>query len=191
MRDVDAPVIPVTPDLRIDPPGSGTEADTLVAFLAYQRATVVRKMGGLTAVQLSSRSVPPSTLSPLGIVRHLTEVERYWLTEVLLGDDLDDLYCSRDDRDGDFHNGTPESAPLDVAAWIEEVRRAGSRPPLVRASPGSAGVAAVDPAASRRGVRPPPRSPRPAARGDRRRHRRVKDRRRASRSPGAPAVPSG
>lgn len=126
MRDVDAPVIPVTPDLRIDPPGSGTEADTLVAFLAYQRATVVRKMGGLTAVQLSSRSVAPSTLSPLGIVRHLTEVERYWLTEVLLGDDLDDLYCSRDDRDGDFHNGTPESAPLDVAAWIEEVRRAGT-----------------------------------------------------------------
>ncbi len=102
----------------------GGEAETLLAFLAYQRGTVLRKIGGLTPAQLCERAVVPSNLSPLGLVRHLTEVERYWLTEVLLGEDLPDLYCSLDDRDGDFHGGTPETAAFDVAAWIGAVEAA-------------------------------------------------------------------
>jgi hypothetical protein len=115
------PIVPVSPDFRIDPPLMGGEREVLVAFLDYQRGTLLRKVSGLTPAQLCERSVPPSPLSAIGLVRHLTEVERYWLTEVLLADDLPDLYCSADDVDGDFHNGTPETAPFDVATWITTV----------------------------------------------------------------------
>ncbi len=120
----DVPVVEQSPDFRIPPSAAAGEREQLVAFLDHQRHTVLRKLQGLTPSQLCERAVPPSTLSPLGLVRHLTEVERYWLTEVLLGDDLPDLYSARDDIDGDFHNGTPDSAPLDVAAWLTELERA-------------------------------------------------------------------
>ena len=36
------------------------------------------KCAGLTADQLKTRSVPPSGLSLLGLVRHMVEVERWW-----------------------------------------------------------------------------------------------------------------
>ena len=119
--DLSDPIIPATPDFRIDPPLRGGESDALVAFLEYQRGTLLRKIGGLTPMQLCEQSVVPSDLTALGIVRHLTEVECYWLTEVLLDEDLPDLYCARDNPDGDFHDGAPETAALDVAAWITAV----------------------------------------------------------------------
>lgn len=123
MSRLSEPVVPAAPDFRVDPPMLGGEPEVLAAFLEYQRGTLLRKVGGLTPAQLCRRSVTPSTLSPLGIVRHLTEVERYWLLEVLLGEELPDLYCSLDDRDGDFHNGTAQTAAYDVAAWVTTVER--------------------------------------------------------------------
>ncbi len=145
--DLSEPIVPATPDFRIDPPYGGDETATLVAFLEYQRGTLLRKIGGLTPLQLCERSVVPSTLTPLGLVRHLTEVERYWLTEVLLGEDLPDLYCSRDDPDGDFHNGTVETSAHDVAAWIKAVEQSKARvaawPDLGRLSLGTRGEARV------------------------------------------------
>ena len=48
----------------------------LQSWLDFHRQTLLGKCGGLDADQLATRSVPPSTLSLLGLVRHLTEVER-------------------------------------------------------------------------------------------------------------------
>ena len=50
----------------------------LTGFLDFQRATLTTKCAGLTAGQLRLRPVAPSSLSLLGLVRHLAEVERNW-----------------------------------------------------------------------------------------------------------------
>ncbi|MEU1073073.1 MULTISPECIES: DinB family protein [unclassified Streptomyces] len=94
----------------------------LLAFLADQRATLELKCAGLEA-ELSSRSVEPSTLSLLGLVRHLTEVERRWFRRVLAGQDAPPRYCGDDAPDGDFDFAVCDPAAVAEAwrAWREEV----------------------------------------------------------------------
>jgi uncharacterized damage-inducible protein DinB len=69
---------------RIDPPASAGEKDTLLGFLAYQRATVLAKCAGLTTEQWRSRSTV-SSLTLAGLVKHLALVEESWLIERFLG----------------------------------------------------------------------------------------------------------
>ena len=88
------------------------ELDMLNGWLEHHRAILLWKCEGLTDEQLRRRSVPPSTMSLLGLIRHMTDVERGWFQQVLLGEDAPDLYSTPDDRDGDF-NGVDEA---DVAA---------------------------------------------------------------------------
>ena len=63
---------------RVDPPYEGDERTLLIAWLEYHRATLAIKCDGLTDEQLRTRSVPPSQLSLLGLVRHMAEVENNW-----------------------------------------------------------------------------------------------------------------
>jgi hypothetical protein len=46
--------------------------------LDFHRDTLLHKCAGLTVGQLKQRAVPPSRLSLLGLVRHMTEVECWW-----------------------------------------------------------------------------------------------------------------
>jgi uncharacterized damage-inducible protein DinB len=69
-------------DLRIGPPNFASEREMLRAFLDYHRATLAMKCEGLTDEQLRQRPMPPSTLTLLGLVRHLAEVERTWFRRV-------------------------------------------------------------------------------------------------------------
>jgi hypothetical protein len=62
---------------------SGTELATLRRWLADFRAAVERKTADLDAEQLARRAVPPSTLSLLGLVRHLAQLEHQWFRRVL------------------------------------------------------------------------------------------------------------
>ena len=64
----------MTADNRMGPPSFGSERDMLRGFLDYHRATLAMKCDGLTDVELRQRSMPPSTLSLLGLVRHMAEV---------------------------------------------------------------------------------------------------------------------
>lgn len=73
-------------DHRIDPPHFGGERETLRAFLDHHRATLAMKCRGLTDEQLRERSMPPSTLTLLGLVRHMAEVERAWFRRVFQDD---------------------------------------------------------------------------------------------------------
>lgn len=77
----------VHPDMWLDPDDDprnrdGTSPDgelaTLREFLADYRLTLLMKCEGLDPEQLARRSVPPSTMSLLGLLRHLAEVERDW-----------------------------------------------------------------------------------------------------------------
>ena len=95
------PEFPPAPN-RADPPFRDGERAALEAWLELHRATLLVKCAGLTSEQLGRRSVPPSTLSLRGLVRHMTEVERSWFRRVLNGQQAPPLYYGPDDDDGDF-----------------------------------------------------------------------------------------
>ena len=69
-------------DHRTGPPNFGSERDMLRAFLEFHRQTLAMKCEGLTDEELRRQSMPPSTLSLLGLVRHMAEVERAWFRRV-------------------------------------------------------------------------------------------------------------
>ena len=115
------------PEVEDDRPELDMTADertTLRDWLEMYRATVPLKVAGLTGEQLCAQPVPGSTLSLLGVVRHLTEVERYWLTDVLLGEDSPDIYSHREAPDGDFELATPDGAAADLERYGVEVAQA-------------------------------------------------------------------
>ncbi|HEX2549976.1 MAG TPA: DUF664 domain-containing protein, partial [Nocardioidaceae bacterium] len=70
---------------RVEPPLRGDERETLRAFLDFHRGTLELKCQGLTDEQLRAPSSPPSTLTLLGLVRHMAEVERMWFRRVMAG----------------------------------------------------------------------------------------------------------
>jgi Protein of unknown function (DUF664) len=105
---------------RTEPALTAGERDMLTGWLDYHRATLTWKCEGLTNEQLRERSVPPSSLCLIGLVRHLTECERGWFREVLLGEDLPGLYCAPDDPDGDFDNVDSADTATVFAAFDRE-----------------------------------------------------------------------
>ena len=76
----------MTTNERTDPPYEADERTMLNAWLEYHRATLEEKCKGLSDDQLRLRSVPPSQLSLLGLVRHMAEVENNWFRFWLGGD---------------------------------------------------------------------------------------------------------
>ena len=126
---------------REDPPYVGDERTLLEAWLDFHRATLLWKCSGLDAEQLRRRSVPPSTMSLLGLVRHLTEVERNWFARVLAGEDAPALYYSDDDPDGDFDGVDGADAEADLAQFRAQVET----------SRATAGRYGLDDAGTRRG----------------------------------------
>ncbi|MEU9039141.1 DinB family protein [Streptomyces sp. NPDC048352] len=107
---------------RFEGPATGGERPMLLSMLAAQRATLELKCAGLGA-ELARRAVEPSTLSLLGLVRHMADVERGWFRRVLAGQDAAPRFSSAADPDGDFDGAV--SAPGDVEeaweAWRHEV----------------------------------------------------------------------
>src|SRR5438270_8310794 len=80
------------PRRQYEPSLTGTERETLLGFLDWHRATLEYKCAGLTDEQLRLQASPPSTLSLLGLVRHLAEVERSWFRRVIGGEDVGLVY---------------------------------------------------------------------------------------------------
>lgn len=117
---MDQIILPAAPP-REDPPLAADERSVLDSFLDYHRATLLRKCAGLTGEQLVLRSVPPSSLSLLGLVRHMTEVERHWFRRVLRAEDAPPQHWSRKNPDGDFDDVDAAQAAGDLARFQEEV----------------------------------------------------------------------
>jgi uncharacterized damage-inducible protein DinB len=122
-------------DPRTEPPTNGGELATLTGFLGWHRGTLELKCLGLDAAALARRSVEPSTLSLLGLVRHMADVERAWFRRVMAGQDAAYRFSSREDRDGDFDGARPDPAVVAEAwqAWREEIAFADQ---FVAAAPG-------------------------------------------------------
>lgn len=113
-----APRHPIT-----DGPLTGPYRAVLVGYLAAHRGTLLRVCGGLTAAQLAARAVPPSTLSLLGLVRHLAKVERVWLRQRAAGQDIPPLHGGPGD-DTDFDQADPARAEQELRALQTEWRLA-------------------------------------------------------------------
>jgi len=105
-------------------PRNGDERSTLLAFLEWQRATLERKCAGLDAGQLRLRAAEPSTLTLLGLVRHMADVELGWFRRTLAGEDVADHYGSDDDPDGDFNNLDSADVDETFATWRADCARA-------------------------------------------------------------------
>ena len=99
------------------------ERDTLVGYLEDQRLTLQLKCAGLDAEQLARRSVPPSNLSLLGLVRHISETERAWFRKVMAGQDLGGIYLTDDEPNKDFEGAVADPAVVQEAwdNWRAEV----------------------------------------------------------------------
>jgi len=98
----------------------GDERTMLVAWLEFHRETLAVKCEGLTPDQLRERSVPPSSLSLLGLVRHMAEVERGWFRNVLDGQDLPGRYYTEDNPDGEFDDVDTADPDEAFASWRVE-----------------------------------------------------------------------
>ena len=99
-----------------DPVATADERSALTHFLGLQRRYLAGKCDGLDAEQLARRSVEPSELSLLGLLRHMAEVERNWFRNVMAGGAVARYYGSDDHTDGDFHDAAPDPHQVD-AAW--------------------------------------------------------------------------
>lgn len=110
-------------DPRTEPPTHGDEKDTLVGFLRWQRETLELKCSGLDADQLARRAVEPSTMSLLGLVRHMADVERGWFRRFMNGQDAPPIFYTRDAPDDDFDGAVADAAVVDEAwrTWRDEI----------------------------------------------------------------------
>jgi hypothetical protein len=114
---------PSDDDPRENGPTLGDERTTLVESLRCQRLTLELKCSGLDAEAMARRSVEPSTMSLLGLVRHLAEGERATFRVMMSGQDVPRLFCSGTDREGDFDGAVPDPRVVAEAwdAWRAEV----------------------------------------------------------------------
>jgi uncharacterized damage-inducible protein DinB len=110
-------------DPRADPPAQADERTILTAFLRWQRDTLALKCSGLDPADLARRSINPSTLSLLGLLRHMAQVERGWFRRVMDGQDAPPQFSSDADPDGDFNGAVPDPEVVAEAweAWRSEV----------------------------------------------------------------------
>lgn len=100
-----------------------SERGVLTRFLRDYRLTLEMKCAGLDAEQMARRSVAPSNLSLLGLVRHLADVERGWFRRRLAGQEAPALYGEDTARGDEFDGARPVAAVVDEAwvLWREEV----------------------------------------------------------------------
>jgi uncharacterized damage-inducible protein DinB len=106
---------------RTDPPFVCDELATLSGFLEYHRKTLLMKCSGLSAEQLRMRVIEPSTMSLLGLLRHMTEVERSWFRRRVDGEDIGFVYVNDADEDADFNGIDHADAAADLAAYLAEL----------------------------------------------------------------------
>jgi hypothetical protein len=101
-------------------PRVATEREALAAYLDFYRATVEMKCRGLTPEQAGTRSMPPSTLSLHGLVRHLAGVERWWFQQNFERRHVPLLFVTAGDPDLDFELPSDADFAADLAVWRAE-----------------------------------------------------------------------
>ena len=110
---------------RPEPPFAAGEADTLLGFLEFQRATLEWKVSGLDAAGLDA-TVGASTMTLGGMLKHLALVEDWWFSQWLAGAEPAPPWDAVDwdaDRDWDWHSAAADTPEQLIALWRENVER--------------------------------------------------------------------
>lgn len=113
--------VPLPPD----PPFAVDERETLVTFLDYYRAVLIRKAAGLTREQLAV-TLPPSDVSIGGLVKHMALVENNWFVHNWCGADPGEPWTNVDwqaDPDWDFHSAAGDEPEHLLTLYTTEVAR--------------------------------------------------------------------
>jgi len=97
------------------------ERTSLEQWLDFHRATLLTKCAGLSGEQLATKSVPPSSMSLIGLVRHMTEVERWWFRLHADGQEVPLQFWLPGNGDSDFDDVDPARAEADYEAFLREV----------------------------------------------------------------------
>jgi len=82
---------PVTP-LPASKAFGEDERSVLLGYLAYHRAVLARKLEGVSDEEGRRAASAPSTLTLVGLIRHMTDVERWWFRRVLLAEDVPGIF---------------------------------------------------------------------------------------------------
>jgi uncharacterized damage-inducible protein DinB len=96
------------------------ERELLAGYLNFYRSTLLYKCAGLTAEQLATRPSPPSNLSLLGLIRHLTKVERIWFRIHFADDPAEPVFDPALGKDADFDLIDAGRAQAEYEALIAE-----------------------------------------------------------------------
>ncbi|MDQ6686793.1 MAG: DinB family protein [Actinomycetota bacterium] len=110
----------MTQTSRPDPPLAASETETLLTFLDYFRATVRLKAAGLTREQLN-QTLPPSSITLGGLLKHLAYVEDWWIGQVMAGIEESEPWASVDwaaDADWDWHSAADDSVE-ELLGWYD------------------------------------------------------------------------
>jgi hypothetical protein len=105
---------------RTDEPFAGGERAMLKGFLDWNRASLLVRCSGLTGEQLATMAVPPSNLSLLGLVRHLTDVERNWFRRRFAAEGLPGVYIDPGRPARVFDEVDPAMAARDLECLVAE-----------------------------------------------------------------------
>jgi len=103
-----------------EPEPFADDRELLLGWLAFHRDALARSCADLAPERLVEQSVPPSDLSLLGLVRHLSEMEHWYLENALGPAAVDPLYCTDDDPDGDILGLDPSMVEPSMARWREQ-----------------------------------------------------------------------
>jgi uncharacterized damage-inducible protein DinB len=112
---------------RALPPLAAQEREMLSSWLDFHRDTLALKCDGLTPEQLRQRAVPPSSLSLLGLVRHMAEGERQWFTMVLGGEQIPYHYYTDDNPEAEFDDVDDADVAEAFGTWRSECADARER----------------------------------------------------------------
>ncbi len=155
---------------RPEPPMTGDERTMLTVWLDYQRATLLWKCEGLDGAALVRPGVPPSSLTLLGLVRHMTLVEWWWFDHIFTGSPSPEPFSTQEDHDADFNDLDPGRATADIERFQRQCdlsRAIAEAAPEPRHPGGvereASPVPALDHGPHDRGVRASQRARRPAA----------------------------
>jgi uncharacterized damage-inducible protein DinB len=112
--------IPAGALARIEPPNHTDERQALEDWVDFHRGTLLVKCAGLTADQLKEASAPPSIMTLLGLVRHMTLVERWWFRMHAAQEDVGFLYVTDEWGNADFEDLKDADAQENLDAFIRE-----------------------------------------------------------------------
>jgi hypothetical protein len=105
---------------RTPQPNADDEAGVLLGWLNFHRDALAAKCEGMTAEQMVTASAPPSSLTLIGLVRHLTEMERHYIVRAFSGADIGLNYVTDEDEEADIENLDVSMVDDSMRRWHEE-----------------------------------------------------------------------